>query len=83
MCSDRAAFTLGDLAVFDAQHLHLVIGDDSGAVSPALVGRAFAGELAHEPPSLADPAERIAGAPAGWPRRIRPRSPPDHHAWRA
>lgn len=56
------AFTLGDLAVFDATHLRQVIGDISGAASPALVGRAFADDGARETPPLDDLAERIERA---------------------
>lgn len=60
------AFSLGDLAVFDATHLRQVISQASGAVSPALTGRAFASNQPHEPPNslpgLADLAERIEHA---------------------
>ena len=54
------AFTLGDLAVFDEVHLRQIISDASGAASPALVGRAFAG--AQLEASLAVLAERIERA---------------------
>lgn len=40
------AFSLGDLAVLDATHLRQVIGEVPGAVSPALVGWAFASDRA-------------------------------------
>lgn len=56
-----AAFSLGDLAVFDATHLCEVIGTASGAVLPAQVGRAFASD-GHHPPPLPDLAERIERA---------------------
>lgn len=52
-----AAFTLGDLAVFDDTRLRQLIGGMSGAVPPALVGLAFAG--AGLEPSLVALAERI------------------------
>lgn len=57
-----AAFTLGDLAVFDSTHLREVIASVSGAVSPALAGHAFAGVPSREPPPLADLADRIEHA---------------------
>ena len=57
-----AAFTLDDLAVFDAIHLRQVIGCVSGAVSPALAGRAFAEGQRPEPPALAALAQRIERA---------------------
>lgn len=57
-----AAFTLGDLAVFDATHLRQVISQVSGAVHPALAGRAFAGGQPREQPPLADLADRIERA---------------------
>ena len=60
------AFSLGDLAVFDATHLRQVIGAVSGAVSPALAGRAFASDGANdgmrETPPLDGLAERIERA---------------------
>lgn len=55
-----AAFTLGDLAVFDEAHLRLIISDASGAAAPALVGRAFAGAALEAP--LGALAERIERA---------------------
>src|SRR6185312_4651057 len=61
-----AAFSLGDLAVFDTTHLRQVIGDISGAVPPALAGRAFASDGAtdgaRETPPLDALAERIESA---------------------
>lgn len=57
-----AAFTLGDLAVFDATHLRQVISRASGAVSPALAGRAFVGAYAPQPPPLDELAIRIERA---------------------
>ena len=60
------AFSLGDLAVFDTTHLRQVIGAVSGAVSPALAGRAFASDGANdgmrETPPLDGLAERIERA---------------------
>lgn len=53
-----AAFTLGDLAVFDAAHLCQVIGSVSGAVPSALAGCAFGGDQSREP-ALADLAGRL------------------------
>lgn len=55
-----AAFTLGDLAVFDDTRLRQLIGGMSGAVPPALVGLAFAGDGLE--PSLVALAERIERA---------------------
>lgn len=58
------AFSLGDLAVFDATHLRQVISQASGAVSPALAGRAFApagDHPLHQPP-LDELADRIEHA---------------------
>jgi SAM-dependent methyltransferase len=57
-----AVFSLGDLAVFDAAHLREVITTASGAVSPALAGRAFASDGARQMPPLDDLAERIKRA---------------------
>ena len=56
------AFSLGDLAVFDATHLCQVIGEASGAVSPALAGQAFAHNGTAETPTLDNLAERIERA---------------------
>ena len=56
------AFSLGDLAVFDATHLRQVIGEVSGAVAPALAGRAFASDGTRVTPPLDDLAERIERA---------------------
>jgi SAM-dependent methyltransferase len=56
------AFALEDLAVFDTPHLRQVIGNISGAVPPALVGRAFASDELREPWELAGLAERIERA---------------------
>lgn len=55
-----AAFTLGDLAIFDETRLRQLISGISGAVSPALAGMAFAG--APLEPTLAALAERIERA---------------------
>lgn len=54
------AFTLGDLAVFDEARLRQLISGVAGAVPPALVGRAFAGDPLE--PSLLALAERIEQA---------------------
>jgi SAM-dependent methyltransferase len=63
MCpSAPGVFTLADLAVFDAAHLRMVIGSISGAVDPALIGRAFARVDGEECPPFAALAERIARA---------------------
>lgn len=56
------AFSLGDLAVFDATHWREVITTASGAVPPALAGWAFACDGARKTPSLDDLAERIERA---------------------
>jgi SAM-dependent methyltransferase len=55
-------FTLGDLAAFDEAHLREVIADVSGAVSPALVGRAFGMCNLQEHSDLSGLAERIEHA---------------------
>lgn len=58
-------FALSDLAVFDAAHLRAVIGSVSGAIPPALVGRAFGVSACDERLPCADLAalaERIARA---------------------
>jgi SAM-dependent methyltransferase len=54
-----AAFTLGDLAAFDEAHLREVIANVSGAVSPALAGRAFGMCDPQEHSKLHGLAERI------------------------
>lgn len=54
-----AAFPLSDLAVFDTMHLREVISTASGAVPPALAGRAFACDELRETPALDGLAERI------------------------
>lgn len=56
------AFTLGDLAVFDATHLCQVISQASGAVHPALAGRAFARDHSPQQLPLAELAHRIERA---------------------
>ncbi len=56
------AFTLEDLAVFDAAHLRQVISSVSGAASPELVGRAFACDPLQATGALAGLAERIERA---------------------
>ncbi len=63
MCIRAATvFSLGDLGVFDQAHLREVIADVSGAVSPALVGRAFATDQLQETAQLASLAEYIEQA---------------------
>ncbi|WIG59372.1 MAG: hypothetical protein OJF49_002119 [Ktedonobacterales bacterium] len=57
-----AAFSLGDLAVFDATHWREVITTASGAVPPALAGRAFASDGTRETLPLDDLGQRIARA---------------------
>lgn len=56
-----AAFDLADLAVFDAAHLREVISARSGAIHPALAGRAFGAGAQHGEPA-ARVAERIERA---------------------
>lgn len=56
------AFNINDLAVFDEAHLRRIISDVSGAVSPALAGRAFAIDQLHEHELLTSLAERIEHA---------------------
>jgi SAM-dependent methyltransferase len=57
-----AAFSFGDLAVFDKAHLREVIANMSGAVPPALAGRACATDQRQEQPLVADLAEHIEHA---------------------
>jgi ubiquinone/menaquinone biosynthesis C-methylase UbiE len=54
-----AAFSIGDLAVFDETHLRQIISTASGATHPALAGRAFAANHPQERASLGRLAERI------------------------
>ena len=56
------AFSLDDLAVFDTTHLRQVIAPASGALAPALAGRAFASDPPREQPSRAVLADRIERA---------------------
>ncbi|HEY1388444.1 MAG TPA: class I SAM-dependent methyltransferase [Ktedonobacterales bacterium] len=53
------AFSLADLAVFDEAHLREVIASVSGAVAPAVAGRAFAADRTEERDALATLARRI------------------------
>ncbi len=57
-----AAFSLDDLAVFDETRLRELIANVSGAVPPALAGRAFATDQPDRKALLADLAERIERA---------------------
>ena len=63
MCIEAAAaFSLADLSIFDQAHLREVIADVSGAVSPALVGCAFAPDRLEAKAQLAGLAEYIEHA---------------------
>ncbi|HEY7341795.1 MAG TPA: methyltransferase domain-containing protein [Ktedonobacterales bacterium] len=53
------AFSLADLAIFDEAHLREVIANVSGAVAPAVAGRAFAADQQEEQTALAPLARRI------------------------
>ncbi|HKV83170.1 MAG TPA: class I SAM-dependent methyltransferase [Ktedonobacterales bacterium] len=53
------AFSLADLAVFDEAHLREMIGNVSGAVAPAVAGRAFTSDQAGDMGTLAPLAARI------------------------
>ncbi len=57
-----SAFSLADLAIFDEAHLREVIASVSGAVAPAVAGRAFAADQTVERASLAPLARRIERA---------------------
>ena len=57
-----ALFSLNDLAVFDEAHLREVIANASGAISPAVAGRALASDQPQERASLAELANRIERA---------------------
>ncbi len=57
-----ATFSLGDLTVFDEAHLRQIISLASGAVRPALAGRAFATDQPQEQAELVGLAERIEHA---------------------
>lgn len=56
------AFSLADLAFFDEAHLREVITNVSGAVDPAVAGRAFAADRPGEQAALAPLARRIERA---------------------
>ncbi len=63
MCIEAAAaFSLADLSIFDQAHLREVIADVSGAVSPAIVGCAFALDRLEATAQLASLAEYIEHA---------------------
>lgn len=57
-----AAFSLADLAVFDEAHLREVIANVSGAITPAVAGRAFAVDQAGDTGALTPLASRIERA---------------------
>ncbi len=57
-----ALFSLNDLTVFDEAHLREVIANASGAISPAVAGRALANGQPQERASLAELANRIERA---------------------
>ena len=55
-------FSLGDLSVFDEAHLRQIISEASGAVFPALLGRAFATSQPQAQAELSGLVVRIARA---------------------
>ena len=57
-----AAFSLADLAIFDEAHLREAIANVSGAVAPAVAGRAFATDQPGTTGALAPLASRIEHA---------------------
>src|SRR6185437_3731268 len=57
-----ALFSINDLAVFDEAHLREVIANASGAISPAVAGRALANDQPQERASLAELASHIERA---------------------
>jgi SAM-dependent methyltransferase len=54
-----AAFSLADLTIFDETHLREVIANVSGAVAPAVAGRAFSADQTEAQDALAPLANRI------------------------